>query len=415
MKYSVHSYDYFIVGAGIAGLHCAERLRATYPTARIAIAEAYSSPGGRVVSYSPPNSSIRWEAGAGRFHSSHTLVLQLIKRYSLSPIPLDPETIWRPLGGGVPSPNTWDSFAYILVNVLSVLESSTLSTHTIEQLLHKAIGEEETKNLLDHFPYRSEVTVMRADVALESFRRELGRSANFMVVKEGLGELIRRMYERIQASGTNVFVKHRLIRVKPTQQGDTLLYFQNGSVFHAKHTLLTLPRDSLVGVHPFANLPALRHIKSSPLMRTYGVFSQPHWYAGLKKTVTNSPLRYVIPTGDSIMISYTDGDDTRPWKKILDKDGEKALSHEVVKEAKKVFPELSIPNPMFFKTHYWPDGAYYWAPGMYDPAAISISVLRPLSKQFPRLYVAGEAYSLRQAWMEGALEHAEELLTRFLL
>ena len=115
------------------------------------------------------------------------------------------------------------------------------------------------------------------------------------------------------------------------------------------------------------------------------------------------------------MISYTDGDDTNRWKRILDSEGEKKLGDTIVKEARKLFPEHEIPNPLFFKTHYWPDGAYYWTPGLYDPAEVSESIMRPIPHTFPNLYIAGEAYSMRQAWMEGALEHAEHLLTRYLV
>lgn len=422
---STTPYDYFIVGAGIAGLYCAIRLREKHPHARIAIAEAYSSAGGRVVTYSPPNTKVRWEAGAGRIHSSHTLLHGLLNRYGLTTAPIDPESIWRPVGG-TPNPDTWSSFAKILVDTLSNLSDSDLATHTIEQLLHKVIGPEETKALLQHFPYRSEVSVMRADVALNSFRTELGHSTHFTVVTQGLSTLIHHMYTEAEASGTRIFLRHRLTAVRPTASGHTKLLFKAGTIYTAHHVLLTLPRDSLVGVAPFSRLPALRHMKSSPLLRTYAIFPkqvETHgngshatpWHSSLKKTITNSPLRYVIPVGQAIMISYTDGDDTHRWKRILDSEGEKKLGGRLVQEARRLFPEYEIPNPLFFKTHYWPDGAYYWTPGLYDPVAVSEAMMRPMPHVFPNLYVAGEAYSLRQAWMEGALEHADQMLSTYLL
>lgn len=422
---STTPYDYFIVGAGIAGLYSAIRLRAAHPNARIALAEVYTSAGGRVVTYSPPNTSVRWEAGAGRIHSSHTLVRSLLKRYGLTTIPIDPDSIWRSVGG-TPEPDTWTSFASILVSTLSTLSEKDLATHTIEDLLHKVIGPEETHALLQHFPYRSEVSVMRADVALNSFRNELGHNTNFMVVAKGLSALVNCMYDEIQDSGTRVFLQHRLTSLRPQANGMTKLIFSSGTIYTAHTVLLTLPRDALVRVSPFARLPALRHIKSSPLLRTYAVFPKgastgstantpTPWHSTLKKTITNSPLRYVIPVGKALMISYTDGDDTSHWKRLLDSEGEKKLGDTIVKEARKLFPEHDIPNPLFFKAHYWPDGAYYWTPGLYDPAVLSESIMRPIPHTFPNLYVAGEAYSMRQAWMEGALEHADHLLTRYLV
>jgi hypothetical protein len=239
-----------------------------------------------------------------------------------------------------------------------------------------------------------------------------------MIVAQGLSELIHRMYAEIEESGTRVFLRHRLTAVRPAANSMTKLFFSSGTIYTAHHVILTLPRDALVGISPFARLPALRYIKSSPLLRTYAVFPKQDanpWHASLKKTVTNSPLRYVIPVGQAIMISYTDGDDTRRWKKILDSEDENKLGETLVQEARRLFPEYDIPNPMFFKAHYWPDGANYWTPGLYDPAEMSESIMRPMPHTYPNLYIAGEAYSMRQAWMEGALEHADQMLTRYLL
>ena len=409
-------YDYIIVGAGIAGLHCALRLSKQFPKARIALVESYSSPGGRIVTYTPPNSTVRWEAGAGRIHASHHRVLKYVKRYSLTLLPIDPESVWRSVGG-TPEPNTWDSFADVLVQTLGLLEPAILASHTIEHLLLQLIGKEETENLLQHFPYKSEVSLLRADLALKAFAGELGHSDQFFVVKEGLGELIRRMRAELMDARVQLFLQHRLLTVtRPSADGVMTLHFEHTTPsLRTRHTILAVPRDSLAGIQPFPNLPVLRHIKSSPLLRTYAIFPKPTWHATLQKTVTNSPLRYIIPVGDAVMISYTDGDDTGHWKTILDAEGVPALSKALVKEARRLFPKSSIPNPLFFKAHYWPDGAYYWLPGRYDPAAASAAVRQPLPQKFPTLFVCGESYSLHQAWMEGALEHADSMVEGFLL
>ena len=44
-------YDVLIVGAGIAGLHCALRISEKFPSKRIAIAEAYDYTGGRIFTF----------------------------------------------------------------------------------------------------------------------------------------------------------------------------------------------------------------------------------------------------------------------------------------------------------------------------------------------------------------------------
>jgi hypothetical protein len=73
----------------------------------------------------------------------------------------------------------------------------------------------------------------------------------------------------------------------------------------------------------------------------------------------------------------------------------------------------SIPPPYFVKAHAWDHGVTYWLPGAYDPVDLSKEALRPFAAM-PNVHVVGESFSLRQGWMEGALEHAAQLLNRYL-
>ena len=145
-------------------------------------------------------------------------------------------------------------------------------------------------------------------------------------------------------------------------------------------------------------------------MRIYAVFPpDPHsgkvWFDGVPKTVTAGPLRYVIPIDAKkglIMISYTDGADTDVWRALEDKELETLL----LKEARGLFPDKSIPAPTFLKKHDWPSGCTYWLPGDYDVAAASLAAHNPATG----VYVVGESISTEQTWMEGALQSAETLV-----
>ena len=82
------------------------------------------------------------------------------------------------------------------------------------------------------------------------------------------------------------------------------------------------------------------------------------------------------------------------------------LHSKFMKDLRELFPEREIPDPVLFDYYAWPDGVTYWLPGNYDPAKVSREALHP----FETIYVCGESFSMRQGWMEGALEHAAELL-----
>lgn len=105
------------------------------------------------------------------------------------------------------------------------------------------------------------------------------------------------------------------------------------------------------------------------------------------------------------MISYTDGDDARFWMNMQEKKGNDAVKEEVMKEIRKLFPTRHIPEPILFKIYPWTEGCTYWLPGKYNPIEMS----KNTHTIRPGLYCCGESISLRQAWMEGALESAEEV------
>jgi monoamine oxidase len=187
----------------------------------------------------------------------------------------------------------------------------------------------------------------------------------------------------------------------------------------AAKIILAIPSDALCKLSHFKSYPVLKHLQASPLLRTYAVFphqSNSHmWFDGMSRTVTNTPLRHIIPINSKkgiLMTSYTDGKDTAHWER-LKKKGKGVVEKEIVKELQSLFPETMIPNPLYFKYHYWPYGATYWLPGLYDPKKESQSMLRPFPSRLPDLYVCGESYSLKQAWVEGALEHAEQLIQKY--
>jgi monoamine oxidase len=112
------------------------------------------------------------------------------------------------------------------------------------------------------------------------------------------------------------------------------------------------------------------------------------------------------------MISYTDGKDTEVWMNLAKgtEPSEETLGFLLTQECRKLFPNKHIPYPIFLKSHPWESGCTYWLPGLYDPQVKSKESLQPFGKEFSQIHVCGESFSLRQAWMEGALENTQALL-----
>jgi hypothetical protein len=161
----------------------------------------------------------------------------------------------------------------------------------------------------------------------------------------------------------------------------------------------------------FSTFSTLKHLRMEPLLRTYAVYDKP-WFSQLPKIVTPGPLRYFIPISYEkgvAMVSYTDSRDTVGFHRILKKFGEVSLGRHIQNLLKKLFG--SIPEYSFFKSHYWKYGATYWLPGDYDPIEESRKSLKPFEDS--EVYLVGESFSLKQAWVEGALEQSKKLFDTY--
>jgi hypothetical protein len=424
-------YDIIVVGAGISGMYATRELLKKYPNYSIALAEKYKGLGGRTYSYSPPDfKDINWEMGAGRIHISHTHVMKLIKEYGLTWIPISDQIAYQSSPGHDLQYNSFETVIIpIYIKPLKDLSPSLLANHTLKELMEKVYGKNISSQLLAHFPYRAEVITMRADMALSNFLQggELSTNAGYGIIKEGFSELIKRMRADIEERGCTILQRHELLDLKKGPGTATDLDFRFGyeddpkasgklTLRANKATILALHKDAVATLPAFRKWKILNYLQCEPLLRIYAIFpvkNKKSWFSGMTRIVSPNLPRYILPINPEkgvIMISYTDADDTKPYLDIQESKGDKALETAVMSDTRKLFPTLKIPKPIFFKSHPWTTGATYWIPGNYNPKEESLKSIHPIPSTLPRVWLCGESWSLRQAWVEGALEQTIKCL-----
>ena len=308
---------------------------------------------------------------------------------------------------------------------LAQLSQDILERHTLSELLDKTIGSGAAARFYEQFPYWSEIHTLRADLALQAFKGEMNSNKGFGVCKEGLSELIDKMKAEFLEHGGNIMIDTELYSISTYPDRSMHL---NCRVRNTKKTLAFIGRSCVLALHHTAlknigggvsQLKVLKHLTMEPLLRMYAIFPVRHgtwWGKGLNKTVTNSPIRYIIPIDSErgiVMISYTDGADARYWIKqdeTAREHGEENVKDLVMTEIRRLFPERQIPNPIFFKQHPWYDGCTYWLPGNYNVEDESRKSLHPLPSQMPNLFMCGESFAVHQCWMESAIDQADELM-----
>ena len=436
-------YDIIVVGAGIAGLHVADKLARRHPSWSVAVLEKYKTLGGRAFTYAPKpyranektdsceslacSSSVFWEAGAGRVHSSHKRLHALLKKYGISTIGIGSEIGYMSKPGEAVMPNIFENAILpIFVAPLRRLGDELLSRHTLAELLDRVFGRERAGKLMNWFPYKSEFATQRADVALDAFFGEGSVASNtgYSVLAEGFSELVARMVAGLP-SNVVVLRRHTVSDLSPGPGGSTdltVLYGEN------KKILLRAGRACIMAVHsaglraitPFQTYAPLRYLKTEPLLRIYMKFPEA-WFKGLGRVVFPEGLRYMIPVDEAkgvVMISYTDSTDTKHYSELVERYGDESVQvrRAVMRDVRRWFPAIRIPEPVYTKAHYWSVGTTYWLPlkrgePYKSVETLSNTIRHPFPRTMPGVYVCGESYSAHnQAWVEGALETADATL-----
>ena len=427
--------DTLVVGAGVAGLTTALKLLTQHPDRKVVVLEKYGKLGGRAMTFKkdiPGVAHVQWENGAGRIHASHKRLLSIVKHYDLHTAPISPDAEFRRCnhrGCVKPNPDHFEELIHTFITPLQSLSKHTLGSHTLLQVANEIHGPERAKALFDQFPYYTEVHNLRADLALKTFAAEMGTREGYSVLIEGFSALIDALAADIRTRGGHIRPRHTLKTYKEIRDDDgTFSHIEAAvEIYNADtketttHTLkvrrliLALHAEALRKLKPLRTWTPLKYLGSAPLVRIYAIFPKGKngrvWFDHMPRTITTNTLRYVIPINPDkgiIMISYTDGLDTRPWFKLADSadpDAAAALQKKLMDEVRRTFGP-DIPEPTYLKAHPWSVGTTYWKPGTYDVTGMS----RAAHKVSPHVFVAGEAISLNQAWIEGALESVETLL-----
>lgn len=412
-------YDILIVGGGVAGLRLAIEAKKVNKKLKILIIEKYSQMGGRMQTIHKKinGKEIQYESGAGRICTNHHKLLNLIQNYGLHITPISSKTEWRKYGNQNSEPNNFEEIWYNLCLQLSKLPKETLRSKTLRDLAIETLGVDLTQQLFDTYPYRAELEVSSAESAIDLYL-SIGNK-EFVILNEGFSELIHLMTKEAKQLGvkfvTDITInrvdvdKNQIYKVTSNSSAET-----DCKIFEGKRVVLAVHRNALEKIYPFSmEHPLVKAVRMEPLLRIYSVYKDSSWFPS-NKVVTNSPLRYIIPINKSnglIMSSYLDSRDIELWSDLYKKNKVEELKDKIHNETSALFLEKSITEkPSNIFPEYWRDGCSYWLLDT-DYKALSKLALQPYPDDYPNLHIVGESFSLKQQWIEGSLEHADDLIS----
>ena len=404
-----------IIGAGITGLYLAYNLLLNrIPSADIVIFEGSKRIGGRI--YTNEHKGFRYSVGAGRLGKKHKYVMKLIKDFKLKDqiINIGKNTnyfiegrlmneeqllkhykstfkslkeLWKYAIEKKLNGNKYDPNLYNLHNYFSLI----LNANEVE-LLKVSLG------------YQGEMYDMNAYNGILTLRKDFDiRNNEFFVLRDGIQILCDVLYKYIVDAGVSVNFSSILEDVKD----DDKTIRVNGNIYNYSKLYLTLKRSDYMKINYFKKYDYLFNtVSDGHLLRIFAQYKDV-WFKDMPKILTQNKLQFIIPidyNSGLIQISYSDRYNADFWNAFKT---EKDVKKYLTKILNEMFPEKNIKEPEWITMHFWESGDHMWNVGVNTKNIQDIIDGLFIPKD---IYILGETYSERQAWVEGAIETVHKKL-----
>lgn len=404
-----------IIGSGITGLYLAYKLLLSgIPSTDIVIFEGSGRIGGRI--YTNEHNGFKYSVGAGRLGKKHKYVMKLIKDFKLQDqiITISKNTnyfieghlmneeqllkhynsnfkslneLWRYAIEKKLNGNKYDPNLYNLHNYFSLI----LSANDVE-LLKISLG------------YLGEMYDMNAYNGLLTLRKDFDiRNNEFFVLRDGIQILCDVLYKYIVNAGVPVKFSSILEDVKDDKKTIRV----NGNIYNYSKLYLTLKRGDYMKINYFKKYDYLFNtVSDGHLLRIFAQYKDV-WFKDMPKILTQNKLQFIIPidyNSGLIQISYSDRYNADFWNAFKN---DKEVKKYLTKILNEMFPEKNIKEPEWITMHYWGSGDHMWNVGVNTK-----NIQDKIDELFiPKdIYILGETYSERQAWIEGAIETVHKKL-----
>jgi len=404
-----------IIGAGITGLYLAYNLIKIKKISPddIIIFEKSQRIGGRIFTYDNKDYDLKYAAGAGRLGKKHKIVMKLIKEFKLEEYIIDINK---------------DKLYFVkdkLMNEAELLLYYNSKFKTLNKLWSYAINKKinaDTKaiNLHNYFSlflstndvellkvslgYISEMFDENAYNVLLTLRKDFDVQHNeFFVLKGGMHILYEVLHKYIIDRNVKILLNYELQNIDDVEKSILV----NNNVYNYQRLYITITRKDYIKIPYFDKYNTLlNNVGDCNLLRIYAQYKDV-WFKDFPKIVTQNKLQFIIPIdydNGLIQISYSDSYNADFWNNLKNK---KEIKKHLSRILNEMFPDKNIKDPEWVTIHNWESGSHFWKIGV-DSDKIQKEIKHIFTKK--NIYIMGETYCDRQAWIDGALETVHQVL-----
>ena len=404
-----------IVGAGITGLYLAYKLikyKNVNPNDILIIDKSHRV-GGRIYTYQ--NKGYKYDVGAGRLGKKQKLVMKLIKEFDLMDKIYDitgdkdyfvDNKLFNEKELLKYYNSDFDSISKLWKYVIDYKSKLDLTKMNFHNYVSTFLNTNEVKILDRSLGYVNEIYKLNAYDAIYTLKKDFDVEDNsFFILIGGLSILYEKIYEYLKEKNVKIILNCYLLDIDETNK----LIKTNKENYKYNEIYLAICKNGYMTIPYFNKYKQLFDTVSvGNLLRIYAKYdvNKNKWIKDIKKTLTDNKLQFIIPIDNKsglIQISYSDDYISNYWNVL----STNQIKTNLVKYLKEIFPNEIVTEPEWITKHYWCCGAHFWKVGVK-----SKEIQKKIEKTFKpkNIYIIGEIYSSRQAWIEGSLETVEKLL-----
>ena len=423
--------DIIIIGAGIAGLYSAYNIKKLYPDKTFLLLEKNKKQylGGRAVNDYFYGSEIATGAGIGRKRSD-SLLIKLMKdlefKYTEFKTMVDYSKTIKPVD------------IMKLIDSLKVLykKHPEHKNKTFKQFFIKMFNDKLYKDFVLSTGYTDYENADTYETLYNYTMKDIipGWTGLYISWKELVDKLyhsIGSKHFKFSSSVTNIKrldnsvtnIKRLDNSVTNIKKLDNNKYpfeitTEEGNVYYSNKIIIATTISGILKIVPNASSSnsLYKQIHSQPFLRVYAKFNKES--SEIVKslishyTIIKDPLQKIIPINSEkgiYMIAYSDNQSALYLKKyILNTPSNREVFCRLLEEALSLKTKLKITS---IRSYYWDDGTHYYEPlhGNFKNREDFI-----YQAQHPQegMVVVGEAVSVHQGWVEGALESVHNTITK---
>jgi hypothetical protein len=367
-----------IVGAGVAGLYCAYRLANKFDN--IHILESSIRIGGRI--YEERFYGFNTPMGASMIRHADNNTIRLCEELHLELKNVDATLLSKES----------DFINDMLVKIVNKYDPQLYAKDmTVMEFLREHFPEEQVQTYIEYSIYRDYLNSSIHEYIFNyPISDHLQEPTSGFVIKGGYYRLIDALWKSIKDKVTlhlntpvTRVTNHFVISAAGTRMKYDRLYW-------------TLTESNKQIIQPIIqNDRLLSSIFGVPFLTMYARVDSSSKYPGV---VVGGLLGKMYPIGKNIlMVAYTDGTYAEELQThIAGLTAEKIIEYiQPLVRANPGFEDVTMQDIVY---HYWPVGIHQYR-----------SALRSIRHRYDNVYLMGEAVSVNQGWVEGAIESVDVL------